>query len=802
MMSPPKTLITPALFSRPLPPPTPGEEGEVCQKQKKTGKAVSRQTIPPLPVWGVGRGRERGLGGEGLGRGRSKGTLHRPARGVLLVLLLAACRHNTGNTAGGPVDVPKGTPVILISIDTLRADHVPAYGYKGVETPALDALRREGVLFERAYSTTPLTLPSHSTLLTGVLPAVHGVRDNVGYKLDAAKIKSGALPFLPEILKQAGYATGGAVSAYVLQGKSGISTGFDFYEDGIEFRSGTGLGGLQRPGGETLKLSQSWLESVKDKPFFFFFHIYEPHTPYAPPEPYASRYPLKYDGEIATADHIVGELIDDLKRLGVYDRALVVLLSDHGEGLGDHGEDEHGVLLYNEAIHVPLMLKLPRSQQAGGTTGRPVQLLDVAPTVLALLDMEVPKPMPGVSLLAANVAPRRIYSETYYPRLHFGWSELFSLIDAQDHYIDSPDPELYDRTKDPKETNNVLRDERRVYADMKKELAGFDRNLAAPSAVDEETRQSMAALGYISGGAPTQGPLPSPRSKIGSLKDLRTGFQLTAQKNYPAAAVAFRRVIADNPKMVDAWEFLGRALQRMGKTEEALAAFRQGLKISNGSPEIAVAAASLFFDLGRLDDAEVHAKMAMAAHPSFAHGLLANIAVQRKQLDVAEREAREAMTDQSLRVGPMITLAEVLHAKHDDAGAVDMVRKAQETYDQREAKDPDLIRGLHLIHGKILADQGDAAGAEAEFKKEIELFPDNVRGYSSLAILYALVGRVPEVAPLLQKMTEVNSTPQAYAEAVKTLRILNDPRTASNLLRYAMNRFPGSPELTGLVKGG
>jgi tetratricopeptide (TPR) repeat protein len=283
---------------------------------------------------------------------------------------------------------------------------------------------------------------------------------------------------------------------------------------------------------------------------------------------------------------------------------------------------------------------------------------------------------------------------------------------------------------------------------------------------------------------------------------LRTGFQLSSEKNYPAAADAFRRVIADNPKMVDAWEFLGRALQHMGKTEEALGAFQQGLKVSNGSPEIAVAAASLFFDLGRMDDAEVHAKMAMTAHPSFAHGLLANIAVQRKQLDVAEREAREAMTDQSLRVGPMITLAEVLHSKHDDAKALDMVRQAQQTYDQREAKDPDLIRGLNLIHGKILADQGDAAGAEAAFKKEIELFPDNVRGYSSLAILYALVGRVGEVTPLLQRMTEVNATPMAYAEAVKTLRILNDPRTASNLLRYAMNRFPGSPELTGLVKGG
>lgn len=715
------------------------------------------------------------------------------------LLLLSACSRG----GGGTTDVPKGTPVIFISIDTLRADHLPAYGYQGVETPALDALRRDGILYERAYATTPLTFPSHATLLTGLLPARHGVRDNVGYRLDAGKIERGELPFLPAIFKKAGYATGAAVSAYVLQGKTGLSTGFDFYEDEIEFRTGTGLGGLQRPGGETLRLARPWLESVKDQPFFFFFHIYEPHTPYTPPEPYASKYASKYDGEIASSDQIVGELIGELKRLGVYDRALVVLLSDHGEGLGDHGEEEHGVFLYDEAIHVPLLVKLPEARKAGGTTGRPVGLADVAPTVLGLLGLEVPKAMPGVSLLAENVPPRRIYSETFYPRLHFGWSELFSLIDETHHYIDSPDPELYDRAKDPKETANVLARERRVYASLKKELEGYDRKLAAPSAVDEETRQAMTALGYIGSGAGSgDGPLPAPRTKIGTLADLKEGFRLNGAKDYPAAVAAFRRVIAENPKMVDAWEFLGRALQRMGKMDEALAAFQEGLKISKGSPEIAVAAASLYLQLGRLDDAAAHAKMALAAHPSFSHGLLAQIALQRDQFDVAEREARAAMEEESLRVGPMIILAEVLHNRQDDAQALDMVRKAEEAYNQREAKDPELIRGLSLVRGKILADQGDAQGAEASFRKELELFPDNVRSYSSLAILYALSGRSAEVGPMLQRMVEANPSPPAYAEAVKTLRVLNDPGSASSLLRYAMGQYPGDPGLRKLAAGG
>jgi choline-sulfatase len=722
---------------------------------------------------------------------------------LFAALLLAGC---SGKTSGGKPDVPAGTPVILISIDTLRADHLPAYGYTGVATPAIDRLRKDGVLYERAYTPTPLTFPAHSSLLTGLLPAVHGVRDNVGYKLDAGRITKGDLPYLPQILKGKGYATGGAVSAYVLQGKMGLSTGFDFYEDSVEFKTGTGLGGLQRPGGETLRLSLDWLRSVKDKPFFFFFHIYEPHTPYTPPAPFASRYASKYDGEIAEADRIVGELLAELEKLDVYKRAIVILLSDHGEGLNDHGEEEHGVLLYNEAIHVPLLLKLPGGQLAGETGSRPVQLTDVAPTLLSLLGQAPPQALQGVSLvdiLGPEAPVRKIYSETFYPRLHFGWSELFSLVDDRHHYIEGPDPELYDVTTDPKEKANILQQERRSYAEMRRAMESHDRKLAPPSAVDEETRQAMAALGYIGAGAGTaEGPLPDPKSKIGSLADLKAGFALIGRQDYGAAVEAFRKVIAENPKMVDAWEFLGRALQKTGRPEEALDAYREALKISGGSPHIAMTAASLYFDLGRLEEAETHARMAVATNPSFAHGLLSQIALERNRLDEAEKEARLAMEDKSLRVGPMITLAQVLHARRDFQGALDLTRQAEEAYNQREGKDQDLLRGLHLMRGKILADLGDAPGAEAAFRREIELFPDSVRAYSSLAILYALSGRAQAVGPTLKRMVDTNPSPQAYAEAVKTLRVLNDRNAAASLLRYAIGRYPESTTLKNLARQG
>jgi len=222
-------------------------------------------------------------------------------------------------------------------VDTLRADRLPAYGYAKVETPNVDALVADGVLFENAYTHVPLTLPAHASLFTGLLPAEHGVRDNLGYRLDSRHATLAAR------LRERGYATGGAISAWVLRGATGMGAGFDFYEDSIEAPAGVDVAGaVQRPGGETLDRLLPWLEQAQGRPFFLFFHVYEPHSPFDPPEPWKSRYADPYDGEVAASDAIVGRLLDELRRRGVYDRALVVFLSDHGEGLGDHGEEFHG----------------------------------------------------------------------------------------------------------------------------------------------------------------------------------------------------------------------------------------------------------------------------------------------------------------------------------------------------------------------------------------------------------------------------------------------------------------------------
>jgi arylsulfatase A-like enzyme/Flp pilus assembly protein TadD len=697
-----------------------------------------------------------------------------------------------------------GTPVILISIDTLRADHLPAWGYSGVATPAIDALRKDGIRYANAYSHTPLTLPSHTSLLTGLLPGEHGIRDNVGYSLSPASVTGHQVPYLPQILKEAGYATAAAVSTYVLRGRTGLSTAFDFYEDSIEFQSGAGLGNLQRPGTETLAAVRPWLEEHAAGPFFLFFHIYEPHSPYAPSAAFAQRYAsAPYDGEIASADAIVDSLLEELRRLRVYDRAIVVLLSDHGEGLGEHGEDEHGLLLYQEDIHVPLLVKLPSSARAGENVEKPVQLTDVAPTIAALLGLPSAPSWQGTSLLAqldGSAPARRIYSETFYPRLHFGWSDLASLTDGAHHLIEGPAPELFDLTADPREERNILLGERRLYAEMKKEVEGLRRELQAPSAVDEETRQAMAALGYLGSASSAGGSLPDPKSQLPALAKLKVGFQQTHDKKWAEAERTFGELVAGNPQMVDAWEFLGKALLKQGKGDAALAAYQKALAGSGGAAHVAAQVASILFGLDRLDEAAAHARLAVNGSPSFAHGLLSRIALRRKDLDTAEREARAALEDKSQRVLPLVVLAEVMYARHDYAAALDAVRQAREAYAARQAPDPDLLQGLNLIEGKVHADLGEAELAEHAFREEMRLFPENILAYSNLSLLYALTGRAEEATGLLKQMTEAMPSAESYAEAARTYRALGDERGARAILRYARKRFPQSKILEQLER--
>src|SRR5918912_1377914 len=341
-------------------------------------------------------------------------AMSRPLRFTFIIFLaaLGTTLAAVGGWRYARASAPLSGPIIIISIDTLRADHLPAYGYTKGRTPAIDALAADGVLFERAYSHAPQTLPAHAALLTGRLPFETGVRDNIGFT-----VKRGER-LLAQMLRDRGYATGGVVSAFVLRKETGIGQGFDFFD--AEMPSGSpdlAIAQVQRDGGESEAIAERWLNTSGSSRAFLFLHLYEPHKPYAPPERFASLAP--YDGEIAYADEIVGRLVRYLKSHQLYDRSTIVLLSDHGEGLGDHGEQEHGLFVYDEAVHVPLIIKQESNAGAGRRVADVVQHIDLVPTILDLVKASAPGGLRGRSLKpllegSGRLAASAVYSEALY----------------------------------------------------------------------------------------------------------------------------------------------------------------------------------------------------------------------------------------------------------------------------------------------------------------------------------------------------------------------------------------------------
>ncbi len=555
---------------------------------------------------------------------------------VVLSLLALGCKRQTAAKAKSPAPAAAKEPVVgpfpdapvfLISVDTLRSDHLPVYGYHKVETPAISALAQSGIVFEHAYSQVPLTFPSHTSILTGQLPIHHGIRDNQGYSLDVT-----AHPFLPLLLHAHGYTTGGAVSAYVLRAATGLAKGFDFYDSNLKPREGESLGTVQRKGTETEKVALDWIDKHYQKPLFFFLHLYEPHAPYDPPEPFASRFASPYDGEIATADAIIGDFFKHLKQLGLYDRSIIIFLSDHGEGLGEHGEQEHGMFLYRDTLQVPLILKLPGGDLGGTRVAAPAELVDVFPTVCQLLGMKDPSGIDGHSLftlMAPSPPQHLLYAETYYPQIHYGWSHLTSMIRGHYQLIFGPMPQLFDLATDPGELHDVSHQDRKVAVQLHQALEKFQENWAPPKPANAETAHKLEALGYLGGVAQTSGPLPDPRTKLKVIADVDKAFADLNEQKYGEALPLLEKLVKEDPQMVDVWSFLAAAQHRLGRDKEALATYRKALTMTHGSPQLLLATATLLYQMGRLDEAERHAELSLSSDPQGAYDLMVRIALKR-----------------------------------------------------------------------------------------------------------------------------------------------------------------------------
>jgi tetratricopeptide (TPR) repeat protein len=513
-------------------------------------------------------------------------------------------------------------------------------------------------------------------------------------------------------------------------------------------------------------------------------HLFEPHAPYAPPPPFAGRYPLAYDGEIAATDQIIGELLDALRQSGIYDKAIVIILSDHGEGLMDHGEQEHGIFLYREAIQVPLLLKLPGNRDGGKSIPEPVGLVDLFPTVAKLVGATVPQKLDGSSLLETPSKPRTIFSETIYPRLHLGWSELRSLVGGGHHFIEAPRAELYDLKADPREATNILGDNRRVAASMRETMRPLTVPIAAPANIDPEEAQKLAALGYLSSSTPAAGgPLPDPKDRIGEIALMREGAQLTQARRFGEAIAKLKSVLAANPRLSDAWSLLGKCYDEAEDYENAVAAYRKIIELSpSTSGDTALTLGSVLLKMKRFDEAESHAQLGMRSNPASANMLLGRVALARKDMLKAGQLAQTAMEDELYRLPASVLLAQALNGQNKPAEALAITEK---TAGEIAARGYQPMAMLDFARGDALARLNRLDEAAEAFQREIRNFPRGRQAYANLTVVYAIQGKINEARRTMETMVTANPDAESYRVAAETFEELGAPDEAARW------RWPG-----------
>jgi len=498
-------------------------------------------------------------------RGRSRVRIFGAAGGVVLVLAAAALLWRSR---------PEPINVLLITLDTTRADRLGCYGYARGETPSLDRLAAEGVRFAQAFTPVPLTLPAHATMLTGLLPPEHGLRDNDG-RMDAG------IPILSEALRTRGYRTAAFLASTVLDARYGLDRGFEVYSEA-------------RPpekditADDVCSRALAWLADQANAPFFCWVHFYDPHDPYVPPEPYRSRHP-PYDGEIAFMDREIGRLLDFLERRNLERRTLVIACGDHGEALGQHDELTHGLFLYGETMRVPLILRLSGGIPKG-VSNRMVPLSDIPATVADVLRWRE-HAFGGRSLLAPDRTDVRCYGETLYSFNLHRWTPLYSLTTRRWKYIEAPEPELYDRIADARETSNVLQANPVIAADLRRELERRRNAMRGPAAhrvsIDRATRERLRSLGY-GGSAPVATPSGC------SMTDLRDPKTVTAVHR------AYDRAVG---------------LMDRNRHREALALVEPAAAASPESPAMNTMLTHLYFKLGTPLKAKPHIEVTAATSP-------------------------------------------------------------------------------------------------------------------------------------------------------------------------------------------
>ncbi len=542
--------------------------------------------------------------------------------------------------------------MFLVTIDTLRADHVHCFGDGQIQTPALDGLCKDGVRFSQAFTPAPITNTSHATILTGLLPSTHGVTD-FGVPLAASHLT------WAELLKPQGYQTAAFIGAVILDSKGmapGFDRGFDFYDNFPEHPPGKSRWGrVERRGMEVVQHAESWLDAHREGPHFVWVHLFDPHDPYEPPPPYSQIYKDRlYDGEIAYADSALGHFIAYLEKQGWYNGALVIVVGDHGEGLGEHNENTHGIFLYDSTTHVPLIVKLPEGEAAGKEVAAQVRTTDILPTVLDVLGIETQAQMDGTSLkpyfTGADTADRTAFGETDYP-LHFGWAPLRSVRDTNFKYIQAPRPEFYDLHADPGELHNNYADGNSTMEKLRGMLAQLHdaaltpEQKSLPDPKDKIQEQNLLHSAVLALDDEREGDARAALEEVLRLDAksptalLQLGQMELGAKNYGKAADYLRRELAVRPEDAPAAFDLGRALHQTGHLEEARDALQTSLKLNPDQIPARLLLAKIYIALNNADAAQDQLEAVLLTEPDNPDAQVgqAEVLIAQKKFDEAQK---------------------------------------------------------------------------------------------------------------------------------------------------------------------
>ena len=613
--------------------------------------------------------------------------------------------------------------VLVITLDTTRADRLGFLGSKRGLTPNLDELAKQGVAFSRAYAHVPLTTASHATIFTGTYPQFNHVND-FGVPLGVR------LPYLPDLLHQNGYRTAAFVGSLVLDPLDGTAPGFDrgfdVYDAGFHMRprGGDRYKTVERRAEDVVGHSLQWLSHSGKSPFFVWVHLYDAHDPYDPPAPYKDKFAADpYDGEIAYVDSQLGKLFAALRSQGVFDNTLIAVMADHGEALGQHGEKTHGVFLYDETLHVPLLLKLPKQASAGRSIASQVRLVDVMPTILESAHVPVPGEVQGTSLLALISPPntnrsetateRPAYAETDYPHRAFNWSSIRALRTGKYTYIQAPNSELYDQSTDPGQLHNAATGSKAIASTLNLQLTQFrdktTQSLKELAALTPDQEAKLAALGYVgSSSAKSESEVAGtdPKTKIEIANLLHDAMLDVEDTRFSEAVPLLERVLKDEPNMPVAAMQLGIAQVGLKHYAEAIEPLQKAVQLAPDSGLGHYHLGLALFQTGNLKDAAPQFEAAVVRAPKWADAHFSLAAVYAR---------------------------------------IDRLPDAMTELDTTLELTPGHYRA-NLLRGRILSLQGDPVAALPNLQKAVAVQPSSREAHLFLADAYSQMGRPMDAA--------------------------------------------------------